>query len=568
VRDRQAGTTTRVSVGHLGQASGASGVPSISFDGRFVSFDSDADDIVAGDENIGTDVFVHDRVSGSTERVSVGTNGQEGFGDSANPSMSRNGRFIAFETDVEEFSSIDTNLEYDVYVRDRLGRVTQRASERSNDGEAFFGVSTSASISPDGRWVAFDIDTEELSCGEGCDSNDDYDVYLKDMGSAFVSNPTGSKYRAITPVRVYDTTAGAKLAAGATPEVQVTGGSTTVPASATAVMLNVRTSGTTSSGAALTVYPSGITRPSTALLHPQVGIDVANQGVVKVGTNGNIRLYTNTGATNVVVDVVGYYAPDNGDGFSAVTAAPILDTRGALVPTGWPAAMPLVSNGSFARLDLPVAGTADVPATARAVALTIASEGIPANATITAFPTGAANPGTPNIVLPSSGYVTNTVVVPVGSGGRVSFAIKSGAAHLVVSVAGYFGPGASDVFFPLNPARAFDTRSGSASLAVPELSGPVPAAGSVALPLAGRAGIPSDARAASVATSSTSIGTPGVLILHPNEGPMAFRANLTYWSTTVSAGNLLQLGQGGAVRGINYAASSVHLFADAYGYFR
>jgi len=573
VRDMVAGTTQRVSVGFGGEASGASAVPNISADGRFVSFDSDADNLVPLDENFSTDVFVHDRLTGWTERVSVGSSGEEGFFDSANPSMTRDGRYIAFETDSEEFDLNDGNISVDVYVRDRTARTTQRASVRGNGLDAF-ADSWDPSISPEGRFVGFFSDTDEFC--NGCDNNDDDDVYLKDMGASFMNQPQGSRFRALTPRRVLDTTTGAKLTAGATPEVQVTGGSTTVPTTATAVALNIRTSATTGSGGELTVYPSGITKPTAAALHTQVATDVANQIVVKVGTGGKVRLHASAGATHLTIDVVGYYAPDDGDPFTAVTAPPIVDTRGPLVPAGWPAGQPLVSVPAFTRMDIPVAGVAkadpdeppDVPADARAVVLAITSHGLPAKATVTAFPTGTSDPGTPNVVLPGTGFVTNNVVAAIGADGKVSLAVKTGAAHVIVSVAGYYGPSGTDIFFPLDPARAFDTRSGSGSLSVPGLSGPLGAASSMQLSMHNRAAIPANARAVAVVLSSTSIATPGLLLVGPVVDPPTFRLSLMYWPNTVSAGNVLPLGEDGGIRGVNYASSSVHLFAEAYGYFR
>ena len=186
VLDRQTSTTERVSTGFVGEGTGSSTAPQISADGRFVAFDSSADDLVPGDDNISYDIFVRDRSNGSLERVSVGTDGVQGEGDSETPSMSRDGRFIAFDSDAEEFSSIDGNISVDVYVRDRLSHTTERASEKANGFEAF-ADSTGASISPDGRYVGFDTDSGDFF--ETADVNDDYDVYLKDMSASVRQQP-------------------------------------------------------------------------------------------------------------------------------------------------------------------------------------------------------------------------------------------------------------------------------------------------------------------------------------------------------------------------------------------
>jgi Tol biopolymer transport system component len=568
VRDVQLGTTELVSQGFAGPVTGWSSVPSISADGRFVAFESDGDDVVPGDENVASDVFVRDRAFGTTERVSVGPNGEEGFWDSANPSMSKDGRFIAFESDAEEFDPEDGNISIDVFVRDRLGRTTERASERQNGMEAF-GDSWNPSISPEGRYVAFDSDSEEFSCS-GCDTNADYDVFLKQLPNNFVNNTNlGSRYQSVTPKRVLDTTSSAKLSAGGTVDVQVTGGATTVPAAATSVMLNVLSTGGTVNGGVITAYPTGVARPPTAALHTRVGVDVSNQVAVKVGNGGKVRLYSG-GATHLTVDVVGYFTADGGDAFTPTVASAVVDTRGAGVPEGWPAGQPLVSSGAFARLDVPVAGVGDVPTDARAVAVTISILGSSTtNARASAFATGTPNPGVTNAVTAAGGLVSTTAVVPVGAGGRISLTLDKGFAHVMVTVNGYFGPFAKDLYFPLAPARAFDTRTTSGSEAIAGHTGPLQSAESTSIALTGRAGIPANAKAVMATTSA--IGTPGIgiVVTAPFEGPLALRADLIYGATlTMTNTNVLGLGSNGSVLYLNFSQWFTHLFSDAYGYFR
>src|SRR2546423_15320968 len=104
VRDRPAGKTKRVSVSsHGAQANGESFAASISADGRFVTFLSSASKLVGGDTNGARDVFVRDRNTGKTERVSVDSHGAQAKGASFVPSISANGRFVAF-------SSVANNL--------------------------------------------------------------------------------------------------------------------------------------------------------------------------------------------------------------------------------------------------------------------------------------------------------------------------------------------------------------------------------------------------------------------------------------------------------------------------
>ena len=133
-------TTERVSVDSTGnQAEGAdysvTYIPSISADGRFVAFTSAAINLVPGDTNGVADVFVHDRLTGTTERVSVDSAGTQGNGNSSEPSISADGRFVAFSSDATNLVPGDTNGARDVFVHDRLTGTTERVSVDSTGAE-------------------------------------------------------------------------------------------------------------------------------------------------------------------------------------------------------------------------------------------------------------------------------------------------------------------------------------------------------------------------------------------------------------------------------------------------
>jgi Tol biopolymer transport system component len=132
VRDRQTGQTTRVSVDSAGvQANGDCSNSDISADGRFVVFDSAASNLVAGDTNNRRDIFLHDRQTAQTTRVSLGAAGQQAVTHCARPSVSADGRFIAFECADDNFASPvpgDVCIGMDVFVRDRLLATTLLAS--------------------------------------------------------------------------------------------------------------------------------------------------------------------------------------------------------------------------------------------------------------------------------------------------------------------------------------------------------------------------------------------------------------------------------------------------------
>jgi PKD repeat protein len=156
VRDRTAGTTERVSVASDGtEANGASGEASISANGQYVAFTSVATNLVEDDSNACADIFVHDRETGATIRVSVASDGTPANGDSYAPSISSDGQIVAFESYADTLVADDTNDCADVFVHDRTsGTMTERVSVAS-DGTQGNYPSFSPSLSGDGRYVAF-----------------------------------------------------------------------------------------------------------------------------------------------------------------------------------------------------------------------------------------------------------------------------------------------------------------------------------------------------------------------------------------------------------------------------
>ena len=177
VRDRTNGTTRRVSISGSGhQATGASLEPSISCDGRYIAFTSWASNLVSGDQNGYPDVFVHDRTNGTTRRVSVSGGEAQANASSYNASINGDGRFIAFWSAASNLVPGDTNGTFDVFVRDRTNRTTRRMS-LTNSGHQSNGGSTGVSISRDGRFIAFTSSAWNLVSG---DTNHTGDVFVHD----------------------------------------------------------------------------------------------------------------------------------------------------------------------------------------------------------------------------------------------------------------------------------------------------------------------------------------------------------------------------------------------------
>ncbi|MDP2674600.1 MAG: calcium-binding protein [Dehalococcoidia bacterium] len=193
VHDRQTGATVGVSVNLSGNmANSFSLFPAITDSGRFVAFESNATNLVTGDTNGSGDVFVHDRQTGATTRVSVDSAGNQGTSGGLRPSLSQpDGRYVAFFSLSSNLAVGDTNLDFDVFVHDRdtdadgvfdeAGAIATTRVSVDSFGVQGNDLSANPSVSGDGRYVAFDSDASNLVAG---DTNGVADVFMHDrLGS-------------------------------------------------------------------------------------------------------------------------------------------------------------------------------------------------------------------------------------------------------------------------------------------------------------------------------------------------------------------------------------------------
>jgi Ca2+-binding RTX toxin-like protein len=182
VRDLVRATTERVDVTPAGApGNGYSVFPSISADGRYMAFESEASNLVPDDTNAVDalhDIFVRDRVAGTTRRVNVSSAGVQANGESEHAEISGDGRYVSFWSEASNLVARDTNFRRDVFVRDLVAGTTERVSVSSDEVQGNRDSFSEVSISPDGRYVAFDSYAGNLVPGDYASpwSN----VYLRD----------------------------------------------------------------------------------------------------------------------------------------------------------------------------------------------------------------------------------------------------------------------------------------------------------------------------------------------------------------------------------------------------
>lgn len=334
----------------------------------------------------------------------------------------------------------------------------------------------------------------------------------------------GGQYTALPPQRIYDSRngdgpLGSGLSGSAPRVIQVTG-LAGIRAEAIAVVLNVAVTNTTASSY-LTVYPTGVTRPTAASLNWTAGETRSNLVEVGIGSGGSVTAFNASGSSDVIFDVAGYVtAEPNTPGppgfFNPVVPFRLLDTRdGTGAPVG------PVSGGQH--IDVAVNGVGSLPPSGiAAVVLNVAVTDTTAPSYLTVYPSGSTPPVVANLNFSAGQTIPNRVVVKVGIGGKVSFYNAAGQASVIADVSGWFtdsttgGTGAG--FTPLTPTRILDTRDGTGGVTAPV--GQVPTVFTVA----GVAGIP----------ASTSATPPKAVVLNVAVTNPTSASYLTLWPDQVS----------------------------------
>lgn len=381
--------------------------------------------------------------------------------------------------------------------------------------------------------------------------------------------PGAGGINAITPARLLDTRSngstvdgagqGAGLqSAGATVEVQVTGRGT-VPADATAAVLNVTVTGAQGNGYA-TVYPCGATQPTASNLNFRTGVTIANGVIAKIGAAGKVCIYV-TNATHLLADVSGYFTAASP--YAPLTPARLLDTRGnGVTVDGVAQAGGLVAAGGV--VELLVGGRGSVPATSAAAALNITIVGAQGNGFATVYPCGTTQPTASSLNFNTGITVANNVIAKLGTAGKVCIYVSK-ATHLLADVSGHFV--ASSGFQPITPARLHDTRASGVTVdGIGQAGGAVVGGNVVQVQITGRAGVPSTAAAAVLNITVTQPAGNGWVTAFPCGASQPTASSLNFSAgATVPNGVITKIGTNGKV--CLFVSNGTQLIVDLNGWF-
>ncbi|MEJ6739955.1 MAG: S8 family serine peptidase, partial [Actinomycetota bacterium] len=258
-----------------------------------------------------------------------------------------------------------------------------------------------------------------------------------------------------------------------------------------AVAVNVTVVSPTASNY-VTIYPSGTPKPNASNINFVAGQNIPNMAIVKVGSDGKIAIYNESGLTQVIVDVVGWF-PDGSD-YTGVDPQRLLDTRSCsgcdTIDGLYEADGALAAQQTFL---LPVVGRGTIPLTGvGAVALNVTVVAPTASNYLTVYPSGAAQPTASNLNFTAGQTIANMVIAKVGNDGKIAIFNNAGSTQVLVDVVGWF-PSVSE-YTGIVPQRFMDTRSCSGCDTIDGLYeglGPLTPAEAYPLQITGRGSIPS-----------------------------------------------------------------------------
>jgi PKD repeat protein len=372
----------------------------------------------------------------------------------------------------------------------------------------------------------------------------------------------GSDFTPYGPTRLLDTRDGTGQGGTGTPvgansaiSLKI-GGNGSIPADATAVVINLTAVNATANGV-ISAYPAGVSHPNNTSNLNYYAADgaIATLATVQVGTGGDIDLYNNSGGTvDLIGDVTGYFTQTSSSGFTPLTPARILDTRTA---TGGHDS-DLAANSSLA-LTIASADGGDLPSSGiTAVALNLTTTNQTANGALTAYPDGTTRPGTSTLNYRDGINIANYSVVPVGADGKIEiYNSSTGPTDVIADVTGYFSTSSTSSYIPVTPTRSLDTRDEIQGTVEPDTIAQDPHLTS------------SQNNASAYAVTATVIGpsADGDLIIYPAGSPIPSVSNIN-WADGVNIANSAYIAPGSTgIYLYNQSPGTMNVTLDEYGYY-
>ena len=372
---------------------------------------------------------------------------------------------------------------------------------------------------------------------------------------------------AVSAARIMNTTDGtgttlAPFAAGETRQLTVVGVGGVPSTGVLAVAIDVTTTHTTGAVGTVSVWPAGQPQPLATTLTTSLTGAADNTVMAQVGVGGQVNISLSGGSSDILVDVEGYVTSDGsgaaGTLYTPVTQTRILDTRSGL--GGFTGPLGAAGTVSFA-----ATGVGGVPAGATSVALNITGVTPTASTYLIPFAFGAPRPTAGSVNVVTGAVSGQMMIVPVGTGGKVSIYNSVGSIQILADVEGYFTTNASggSFYVPITQNRIMDTRSGLGG------STTLQAARSVPLTISGTPGVPAaGVTAAAVTLTAVGASSASWLELYPDGTTRPSPAASLNYPVSVAVSNMVivPVASDGKIQVYN-AGGTVNAIVDVLGYF-
>ena len=388
--------------------------------------------------------------------------------------------------------------------------------------------------------------------------------------------PVPATFKGLTPARLLDTRPGNPtfdgLRAGEGPlgpagvtSLQISGRGGVPTSGAGSVALNITAVGSTAQ-TYVTVWPTGLGQPGSSNLNVSPGVTTPNMVIVPLGTVGKINLANDSGDTDLVVDVLGYFP--TGGGYQGLQPERFLDTRpnGATCDDAW---VRTLTIGSGADTEVQITGRCNVPATGvDSVAVNLTVTGPTKDSYMTVWPSGLPQPNSSTLNYVPGQTVANMAIVPVGTAlGRIDLWNFNGVVFGIADVLGYFPSGSG--FHGSVPKRFMDTRAFAPTCDLLfSGKGVVGPASTRNMQLTGRCDIPATGvGAVALNVTVTAPTAPSFMTVWPSGVAQPTASNLNYVAgQTVPNMVIVPVGADGQISLFN-STGQTHVIVDVLGWF-